>query len=259
MAVAAPPMELIRISQLARRSEVPVATIKHYVREGLLPEPRKKTARNMAFYDAALVERVRVIKRLQRDHFLPLKVIKQLIEGGTDLGDETTQARAIARALGRGEVTRRPARPRSDLLAAGVLGELLDFLEGLGLLTPEGSGDARSYADDDLEILRTLNAARKAGLGPDLLGPEILRDYVAAIESLIRLELSMFQRAVLPRGAAELGALTEAATELSERLVVAVRRKLLLPTLDRLTRERREPARSAHAAPPPRKKRTRGD
>ena len=47
--VNAPPQELLRISELAERAEVPVATVRHYLREGLLPEP-VKTSRNMAYY-----------------------------------------------------------------------------------------------------------------------------------------------------------------------------------------------------------------
>ncbi len=40
---------MIRISELADRADVPVATVRHYLREGLLPEP-VKTSRNMAYY-----------------------------------------------------------------------------------------------------------------------------------------------------------------------------------------------------------------
>jgi DNA-binding transcriptional MerR regulator len=40
---------LLKISELADRSDVSVGTIKHYLREGLLPEP-VKTSRNMAYY-----------------------------------------------------------------------------------------------------------------------------------------------------------------------------------------------------------------
>ena len=40
---------LLRISDLSRETGVPVATIKFYRREGLLPEPTLKTGRNMAF------------------------------------------------------------------------------------------------------------------------------------------------------------------------------------------------------------------
>ena len=56
-------------------------TIKHYLREGLLPEP-VKTSRNMAWYPREFVERVQLIKQLQEERFLPLKVIKEVLEQG---------------------------------------------------------------------------------------------------------------------------------------------------------------------------------
>src|SRR5688572_16808925 len=71
---------LVKISDLARMSGVPTPTIKHYMREGLLPGPERRTSRNMAYYDPRLSERVRVIKELQQARFLPLKLICDLLE-----------------------------------------------------------------------------------------------------------------------------------------------------------------------------------
>ena len=56
--------ELLRMGELAEASGVPAPTIKHYLREGLLPEP-VKTSRNMAYYPPEFVDRIRLIKRLQ--------------------------------------------------------------------------------------------------------------------------------------------------------------------------------------------------
>ena len=76
--MAAPAKELLKISELAERAEVPVATVRHYLREGLLPEP-VKTSRNMAYYPPEFVERIRTIKRLQEERFMPLRVIKDAL------------------------------------------------------------------------------------------------------------------------------------------------------------------------------------
>ena len=46
----------LKISELAEGAGVPVATVRHYLREGLLPEGRK-TSRNMAYYPAEMVDR----------------------------------------------------------------------------------------------------------------------------------------------------------------------------------------------------------
>jgi DNA-binding transcriptional MerR regulator len=53
----------MRISQLSRQTGVSVATIKFYLREGLLP-PGERTARNQARYDVEHVERLRLIQTL---------------------------------------------------------------------------------------------------------------------------------------------------------------------------------------------------
>ena len=66
--------ELLKMSELAERADVPVATVRHYLREGLLPEP-VKTSRNMAYYPPEFAERIRLIKRLQEKRFMALRVI----------------------------------------------------------------------------------------------------------------------------------------------------------------------------------------
>src|SRR6185369_3557635 len=93
--VSAPPGqsgELLRMRELAEAAGVSAGTIKHYLREGLLPEP-VKTSRNMAWYPRDFVERVQLIKQLQEERFLPLKVIKEVLENGAGLeGPERLRA-----------------------------------------------------------------------------------------------------------------------------------------------------------------------
>src|SRR5256886_6300155 len=71
--------ELLRMGELSEASGVSAPTIKHYLREGLLPEP-VKTSRNMAYYPPEFVDRIRLIKQLQEERFMPLKVIRELLE-----------------------------------------------------------------------------------------------------------------------------------------------------------------------------------
>src|SRR5437764_3733108 len=75
--------EMLRMGELARASGVSAATIKHYLREGLLPEP-VKTSRNMAYYPAEFVDRIRMIKQLQEERYMPLRVIKDLLDEDPD-------------------------------------------------------------------------------------------------------------------------------------------------------------------------------
>ena len=65
--------------ELAEAAGVSTGTIKHYLREGLLPEPIR-TSRNMAYYPREFVERLKLIKQLQEERFLPLKVIKEILD-----------------------------------------------------------------------------------------------------------------------------------------------------------------------------------
>src|SRR5882672_3335918 len=71
---------LLKMRELAAASGVSAGTIKHYLREGLLPEP-VRTSRNMAYYPPDFVERIRLIKRLQEERFMPLKAIKRVLDG----------------------------------------------------------------------------------------------------------------------------------------------------------------------------------
>lgn len=99
MQASAPASPFVKMSTLARLSGVPAATIKHYLREGLLPQAALKTGRNMAFYDPGLSDRIRRIKTLQREQFLPLRVIKSVLDGKPSAEDDAEAAHAIERAL----------------------------------------------------------------------------------------------------------------------------------------------------------------
>lgn len=221
--------ELVKMSTLAELSGVPAATIKHYLREGLLPPPAKRTSRNMAFYDPAVVSQIQNIKLLQREHFLPLKVIKEMIDSGESLASEATTAASIARVLDR--TAPKQHRTRRELVNSGVAEADLESMKGFGLVSPDGSGDDETYSGDDLALLRLLGRARKVGISPEMLPTQILADYLNAIRTLVHTELELFRSGVIPLAGDSLGSLAEEATELSEQLVILIRRRLLLPTL----------------------------
>jgi DNA-binding transcriptional MerR regulator len=225
-------VQLVRIGELARRSGVPIATLKHYLREGLIA-PARKSGRTMSWYDPALATRIKAIKELQKRQFLPLDVIKDTLARDAEAPDDVAAADAIAKVLARHGGKR--TRSRDELLARGVSARELDLLAAAGLATPSGA-DQR-YRGDDLALLVTLGAARKAGLSAELLPFDIIQDYLAAIRALVAVELRLFREGVRRTAPADVGRLTTAATKLSERLVVLVRRKLLLPTLTKLMEE----------------------
>lgn len=82
--------KLYKMSDLVRLSGVSKQTIHFYIREGLLLPPIR-TSKNMAYYDESTVEDIRFIKELQEKRYLPLAVIKKILEAkreGHDLLEE---------------------------------------------------------------------------------------------------------------------------------------------------------------------------
>src|SRR5215208_5604042 len=144
--------ELIKMAELAKRSGVPSPTIKHYIREGLLPGPEVRTSRNMAYYDARLAARIRVIKSLQAERFLPLRVIGELLEPAPSAALRTDAQKKALGALApivedRGEKRRR----RSDVMKTiNVSKGELDRLEKAGILELRGEGETAGYSGIDL-------------------------------------------------------------------------------------------------------------
>ncbi len=152
---------LLKMSELAERSGVSAGTIKHYLREGLLggEDTIVRTSRNMAWYAPELVERITLIKRLQEERFMPLKLIRSLIETDPDairrrieLEDRILdEASAESK---RARMTASEARRRFDL-PANVLARLAE----LDVLSPT----TRGYDADDVAIMKAISRFRAGG------------------------------------------------------------------------------------------------
>ena len=128
---------MLKMRELAEASGVSAGTIKHYLREGLLPEP-VKTSRNMAWYPPEFVERIQLIKELQERRFMPLKAIKSLL----DLEDEVTRVSPA-------ELKRR----------YGVPQDVLDRLAELEVISP----NSRGYGVSDVRIVEAISRFRAGG------------------------------------------------------------------------------------------------
>ncbi len=71
----------MRMAELARVSGVSRETIHYYLREGLLPKP-VKGGKTVAYYDESHLERLTLIRRLRDEKYLPLAVIRRIVEAG---------------------------------------------------------------------------------------------------------------------------------------------------------------------------------
>jgi DNA-binding transcriptional MerR regulator len=224
--------ELLRISELAERSGVPVATIRHYLREELLPEP-VRTSRNMAYYPPEFVDRIRLIKQLQEERFMPLRVIRELLER-EDAEPERLRAmieledRILERALA-GERERIPTaevRGRYE-----IPGEVLQRLAELDILSPDGIG----YSPSDVRIIEAITRFRAGGYD-ERLGFTVydtLR-YKRALEPLVAEEVEVLTQRLAgdldPDRAIEI---VEAGVGPLNDLIAALHTKLLVAKLTR--------------------------
>ncbi|MGW7006226.1 MerR family transcriptional regulator [Streptomyces sp. NPDC054933] len=87
----------MRISELSRRSGLSVATIKYYIREGLLPSGRS-TAATQAEYGEQHLRRLRLVRALIGVRGLSVNTTREVLEA---LGQEPTDThRVLGLALG---------------------------------------------------------------------------------------------------------------------------------------------------------------
>jgi len=222
--------DLLKMSELAERSGVSAGTIKHYLREGLLPEP-VKTSRNMAYYPLEFVERIRMIKRLQEERFMPLRLIKGVMEDDPErvLAMVDVEDRILERALAvqeTGRVSRTAVRERYDLPDV-VLGRL----EELRILNPTPGG----YDPDDVAIIEAIVRFRAGGYEEQIgfTVYDTLR-YREALEPLVAEEV----RTLLDRLAGEVevdraAEIIAAGVEPLRELIGAMHSKLLRAELER--------------------------
>ncbi|HEY7257131.1 MAG TPA: MerR family transcriptional regulator [Solirubrobacterales bacterium] len=219
----------LRIGELAEASGVPVPTIKHYLREGLLPEP-VKTSRNMAYYPPEFVERIRLIKQLQEERFMPLKAIRSVLEEGPERARALVELedRILDRALAdeRARTSAAEARERY-----GVPKEVLDRLEELEVLSP----NSRGYSPSDIRIIEAISRFRTGGYDEEIgfTVYDTLR-YKRAIEELVREEIAM----VMERLAGEVPpekvvAMLEAGSQPLHDLIAALHTKAMVAELER--------------------------
>jgi DNA-binding transcriptional MerR regulator len=203
--MSAPAQELLKISELAERADVPVATVRHYLREGLLPEG-VKTSRNMAYYPPEFVDRIRLIKQLQEERFMPLKVIRDLLAR-----ERLTAEEAVSRYQ--------------------VPPEVLQRLAELEVLTPSDDG----YSPTDVRIIEAISRFRAGGYD-ETLGFTVydtLR-YKQALEGLVAEEVKVLAERL--RGDVDPDraiAIVEAGIAPLNDLISALHAKLLVAELGR--------------------------
>jgi DNA-binding transcriptional MerR regulator len=164
--------------------DISISKIRYLEDQGLLA-PRR-TQSGYRLFSEGDVERLETILRLQRDEFLPLRVIRQELASPAGAGKERRRRRAVGLAdpddeLDLGELCER----------AAITSDLARELEEYGLLQPRRAGSDKLYPAGDVDVavacaklsrfgisarhLRTFRTAadREAGLLQQVIAPSL--------------------------------------------------------------------------------------
>jgi DNA-binding transcriptional MerR regulator len=181
--------------------DVSISKIRFLEGEGLVT-PARTGSGNYRSYTPEDLERLRYILTAQRDHFWPLKVIREALDA-LDRGLTPDSATGPSRPKAPQPVadpdvpttreltaTRRLRLTRAELAeSAGLDSDALDALESFGLLRPDATGH---FGEPALTVAHT--AAALAAYG---IEPRHLRPFRTAADR----EIGLVQQAATPRRA----------------------------------------------------------
>jgi DNA-binding transcriptional MerR regulator len=166
----------MRINELSKITGVSVATIKYYLREGLLPGGSVHGASNQADYDTEHVHRLNLVRTLVHVGGLPVAVVRDVVAAL----DRPTLSRHRLLAIAHNALPGRPAHLPLDDVAQQARADVNDWLLDMGWRSSPNA-PARAMLADALAALRRL--------GRDV-PVEVFTPYARAADSLAELELS---------------------------------------------------------------------
>jgi DNA-binding transcriptional MerR regulator len=137
-----------------------------YLEDQKLLSPRR-TQGGYRLYTQSDIQRLRTILRLQRDEFLPLRVIRQELAGGR--AEREVASPGDGRSLRRASVAERDPGALYSLedvveetgAEATLVRELVDF----GVIKGEVRGGVRYYDETEREIVRAVSELARYGVG----------------------------------------------------------------------------------------------
>jgi DNA-binding transcriptional MerR regulator len=152
----------LRIGEVVRRlsaefPDISISKVRYLEDEGLVA-PRRTQGGYRLFSEADL-ERLETVLRLQRDEFLPLRVIREELEAP---GPKERKRRKPS-SLGA------PVETMTfDELCerAQITAELGKELDEFGLLQPNGTGAAKRYPEDDVDVAAACARLARFGVSP---------------------------------------------------------------------------------------------
>ncbi len=177
----------LKIGEVIKKTGVTKATVHHYLKMGLLPKVIRENKR-MIYYSPSTVDRVVKIKELQEKRFLPLKVIKKVIEKDEFLRVDLSILEEFSK--------KKKYRMEEMKEKSGLSEEFIRRLVKIGILSFKGGG----FLKEDLKILSLVARMRESGINEDNgFQIEELKVFVHAMESLIDREFKIFNRITFGR------------------------------------------------------------
>jgi len=213
--------------------DITISKIRFLESEGLI-EPERTPSGYRKFYDKD-VERLKSILRMQRDEYLPLKVIKErLLHQETEDGqvlEETAEEAA--------EPVEELAEPPTGLqmsieemsAATGVDRERIKELESFGLVCSHGPESARYYDGDDYIVLSIVKDFFRFGVEPRHLTmyKHFTEREAAFFESIVMPQLRQRNPDARRTAATSLTELAKASRKLKAALLRTNLRRYLTP------------------------------
>ena len=192
--------------------DVTISKIRFLESQGLI-EP-ERTPSGYRKFSTAEIDRLRFILREQRENYLPLKVIRNRLEGDTSDGMirpyEDTNPRGIrnvapaSHPAASKSIPQAPAKPRGrqaerdnttslnrdELLQEATIDDaVLKQLVGAGLVTPKTVGDMEMFSVLDREIVEV--GAKFVELGIDVR-------HLKAWKHSVEREMALFEQRIIP-------------------------------------------------------------
>ncbi|MGD8415766.1 MAG: MerR family transcriptional regulator [Pseudomonadales bacterium] len=225
----------LKMKDLEALTDVSREAIHFYLREGLLPEP-SRPKRNVALYSQEHVQRIRLIKRLQEERFLPLGEIRKLLDRASLPPVEGSGGLAAfelsVQALLNGDVPE-PDRAIGDVAqASGVPEGEIERLVSRGVIRIVDDGEQRCLDFRDAAIVEQWGRLLAAGYADR---PGYDADYLArlaqTIEALAEFEVDAFLEGSGRDLNDEAAALATRGIEISNEILVRLRTQALLRRL----------------------------
>src|SRR5262245_24901089 len=151
----------VLVSVRTESPDITISKIRFLEAEGLI-EPERTPSGYRKFY-VHDVERLKAILRMQRDEYLPLKVIKERLlqqDAGAEDGLASSpdgEASSAEDATAEDEIAEAPTGLQMSLeemsTATGIDRERIKELESFGIISSHGPEGARYYDGDDFIIL----------------------------------------------------------------------------------------------------------